>query len=95
MGLLAAFIAEVALITYRGFATTATQPLPFPPPADYTGAVLIYGGLGLLAKTKAEPVATALGWGFVIATFLNLWTPKNPAKLKATAQKQTQKKVKA
>lgn len=82
MGLLGAFIAEVALITYRGFSTT-TGPLGhLPLPANYTGAALIYGALGLMAKTKAEPVATALGWGFVVATLLNLWTPKHPASLK-------------
>ncbi len=96
MGLLGAFIAEVALITYRGFADV-TGPLGhLPLPANYTGAVLVYGTLGLAAKTKAAPVATALGWGFVVATLLNLWTPKEPGQLKKSTTKATsKKKVKA
>lgn len=77
MGFLAAFIAEVGLVTYRGFA----RPGPLghlPLPATFTAVALVYGLLGLLVKTQAEPVATALGWGFVVATFFNVWNPTAP-----------------
>ena len=76
--LLAAFVVEIGLITYRGF-TCAGNHLP--PPADYTGAVLVYGALGLASKTQAANVAGLIGWGFVVATALNLWTPQHPTKL--------------
>ena len=111
MGLLSAFIAELAIITYRsfreltttksgveiGFLTVVwpgrlTGPPPLgrlPLPADYTGAALVYGLLGLMGKTQAEPVATALGWGFVLATLLNLWTPQHPGSLAKTAPAKT------
>ncbi|MDA8312833.1 MAG: hypothetical protein M0Z46_19920 [Actinomycetota bacterium] len=76
--LLAAFVVEIGLITYRGFRCAGAH---LPPPADYTGAVLIYGGLGLAAKTQAAHVAGLIGWGFVVATALNLWTPQHPTKV--------------
>ncbi len=83
---LAAFVAEIALITYRGFRTPG--PLGrMPLPANYTGAILVYGSLGLLGRPKAEPVAAAVAWGFVVATLLNLWTPKSPAHVGKPASK--------
>jgi hypothetical protein len=82
---LAAFFVEMALITYRGVQTSATGPIAhLVLPADYVGAAVIYGVLGLLGKTKAEPVAAAVAWGFVVATLLNLWTPKNPVHIGTT-----------
>ena len=86
---LAAFFTELALITYRGVKTSATGPIPhLVMPGDYVGAAVIYGALGLLGKTKAEPVAAAVAWGFVVATLLNLWTPKNPVHIgKSTSKK--------
>lgn len=82
-GLLAAFLFEVGLITYREVTQggivvkkgkQSTAPLPAPLPSLYTSAILIYGGLSLLPKSLA-PVPALLGWGFVVATFLNLYTP--------------------
>ena len=85
---LAAFFVEVALITYRGVKTSATGPIPHMViPSDYAGAAIIYGLLGLMGKTRAEPVAAALAWGFVVATLLNLWTPKNPVHIGTTSKK--------
>lgn len=88
MGVLAAFIVEVALISYRGFrggylthGQHPTSPLALPIPADYTGAILIYGGLGLMTKTAASGVAGLIAWGFVVATLLKLWTPKAPTRV--------------
>jgi hypothetical protein len=78
-GLLGAFLFEVGLITYRsvtqgGVVVGKTAPLPAPLPSLYTSAILIYGGLGLLPKSLA-PLPALVGWGFVVATFLNLYNP--------------------
>jgi len=82
-GLFGAFLFEVGLITYRTVtqggvvtrkAQQSTAPLPAPLPSVYTSAILIYGGLGLLPKSLA-PLPALLGWGLVVATFLNVYNP--------------------
>jgi hypothetical protein len=77
--LLAAFLAEVGLVTYRsvrsgGVVTPTTAPISAPLPSLYTSAVLVYGTLSL-APSSLVPVASLVGWGFVVATFLNLFSP--------------------
>jgi len=81
--LLAAFFVEVGLVTYRavtqgGVVTRkgkqSTAPLPAPLPSLYTSAIVIYGGLALVPSSLA-PVPALVGWGLVVATFLNLYTP--------------------
>ena len=90
-----AFIFEVGLITYRAVTqgqvvsrkgSKSTAPLPAPLPSTYTSAILVYGTLGLLPKSLA-PVPALVGWGFVVATFLNVYTPgsANAAKSGNTA----------
>ncbi|HEV3370877.1 MAG TPA: hypothetical protein VG074_15025 [Acidimicrobiales bacterium] len=78
-GLLGAFFVEVALVTFRsvsqgGLKVPATAPIPAPLPSLYTSVILVYGGLSLAPRSVA-PLATLIGWGFVVATFLNLYTP--------------------
>jgi hypothetical protein len=78
-GLLSAFFVEVALITYRtvtggGTKQQVTAPLPYPLPSAYTSAIIVYGALGLLPRSFA-PLPAMIGWGFVLATFLNLYNP--------------------
>ena len=74
-GLLTAWLAQVAIITYRGVKTTPrTTPLPMPLPSSYVSSFIIYGGLSLLPGSLA-PLPALVGWGFVVATFLNLYTP--------------------
>ena len=78
-GLFSAFLFEVGLITYRSVTQGGTKvptaaPLHAPLPSSYTSAIIVYGGLSLLPKSLA-PVPTLLGWGFVVATFLNIYTP--------------------
>lgn len=78
-GLFAAFMIEVGLITYRsvtqgGTKTPTAAPLKAPLPSMYTSAIFVYGGLALLPKSIA-PIPALLGWGFVVATFLNVYTP--------------------
>lgn len=81
--LLAAFFVEVALVTYRDVsqggikvkkAKQSTAPLPAPLPSLYTSAIVLYGGLALLPNSLA-PLPALVGWGVVVATFLNLYTP--------------------
>jgi hypothetical protein len=78
-GLLAAFFVEVALVTYRsvsqgGVKVPATAPIPAPLPSLYTSAIVLYGGLSLLPSALA-PLPAMIGWGVVVATWLNLYTP--------------------
>lgn len=86
MGILAAFMVESVLVTIRAW----KHPGPLghlPLPATYTSVALVYGLLGLAGKTKAEPVATAVAWGFVVATFFSVWTPKKPLAVGPPAKK--------
>jgi hypothetical protein len=82
-GLFGAFLFETALITYRavtqGQVVTkkgqqSTAPLPAPLPSLYMSAILIYGVLGLAPQSVA-PLPALIGWGFVVATFLDIYTP--------------------
>jgi hypothetical protein len=78
-GLFAAFMVEVGLITYRSVTQGGTKvptaaPLKAPLPSNYVSAVFVYGALALLPKSLT-PIPSLLGWGFVVATFLNVYTP--------------------
>ncbi len=69
----------MGIITYRsatqgGAKVGKTAPLPAPIPSAYMSAILVYGALGLLPSSLA-PVPALVGWGFVVATFLNLYNP--------------------
>ena len=82
-GLLAAALAESAVISYRDLKTVKMPP----PPSDFVAVAVIYGGLALLPDS-ASTVAGMFGWGLVVATLLNLWSPANPLGRKAAAPKQ-------
>lgn len=76
-----AAIAETVLVTYRQIgqgklagAVPARQPHVAPLPSTYTAIVIVYGVLHLIPGNGAK-VASAIGWGLVVATFLNLWNP--------------------
>jgi hypothetical protein len=76
-GLLSAWIAEMVLIAYRGAknGTTATNPIPhLSLPSEYASTFIIFGGLAFIPG-EGQKVATAFGWGIVIATLMNLWNP--------------------
>lgn len=84
--IVAAAIAETIVITYRDIKNGSNKdnPIPhLPIPSQYTSVVLIYGALAF-APEVASNVAGMIGWGFVVATVLNLWTPGGSVKL-ATA----------
>jgi hypothetical protein len=74
-GLLSAWIAEVALITYRDLKKGATNTVGgLPLPADYLATFAIFGVLGLIGES-GKTFAATVGWGYVVATFLNLFDP--------------------
>jgi hypothetical protein len=75
--LLAPALAETVIITYRGVknGSNANNPIPhFPIPSQLVSVLIIYGGLSLFPQS-AERLAAAVGWGFVVATLLNLYEP--------------------
>jgi len=75
-GLLAAALVEAGLVTYRDL---SAQKVP-PPPSDYVAIAIIFGGLSLFPPSASQ-FTSLVGWGFVVATFLNLWSPATPTKL--------------
>jgi len=90
-GVLSAFMAEIILITYRGAkAGKLTKDLPvghLPVPADYVGAMIIFGLLSALPGDLKRP-AGVMGWGLVVATALNVLSASigGPKTTTATAQ---------
>lgn len=76
-GLIAPAVVELGLVTYRAVksGSATTNPVPYLPlPSQYGSVAVVYGLLGVLPE-RAERVAAMVGWGFVVATLLNLWTP--------------------
>ena len=75
-GMLAAALVESALVSWRDL---HTEKIP-PPPSDYVAIAVIYGGLSLFPES-ASTFTSLVGWGLVLATFLNFWSPTAPTKL--------------
>lgn len=63
MGLAAAWLFEVGIITVRDFATVKRPPLP----SELLATFVVFG---LLSVVPAPKATTAAGWGIVIATLL-------------------------
>lgn len=75
--LLTSWLAEIVVISYRATrpgANQGTSEVPFPLPSQYASTFIIYGALGLLPDS-AGALPAVVGWGFVVATLLNLWQP--------------------
>lgn len=83
-GLLAAALVEVGLVTYRDL---SAQKI-IPPPSDYVAVAVIFGGLGLFPESGSQ-FASLVGWGLVVATALNFWSPATPTKLAVSGGTQT------
>ena len=83
-GLFAAALVESAIVTWRDISQTKVPP----PPSDFVAVAIIYGGLSLL-PASGEKFAILVGWGFVVATFLNFWNPTTPTKLAVPGGKAT------
>lgn len=75
-GLFAAALVESAIVTWRDISETKVPP----PPSDYVAVAIIYGGLSLFPDSAGN-FPSLVGWGFVAATFLKLWSPSTPTKL--------------
>lgn len=72
---LAALVVELALITYRGVSKGTNKNTPIPPvpvPAEYAGAVIVFGVLAVLPG-RAQIPASVFAWGLVVATALNFY----------------------
>ena len=75
-GLLTAALAESVLVSWRDLHQERIPPLP----SDYVAVAILYGGLALFPES-ASTFTSLVGWGFVLATFLNLWNPASPLTL--------------
>lgn len=74
-GVTTAWIVQLGIITYRDMKKGATNNIAgLPLPADYLASFAIFGVLGLIPGDAAK-VAGVAAWGFVVATFLNLFDP--------------------
>lgn len=76
MGVLAAWLVEIGLITWRDLKSPNNKTHTingFPLPADYLATFVVYGTLGLVPKDNvgASRAATLAAWAFVIATYMN------------------------
>ena len=81
-------VAETGIIVYRSVkqGRAATNPVPYLPlPVELADVAVFFGALSLL-EGPAEPLATVIGWGIVVATLLNLWTPGGKVIGQQTAQ---------
>ena len=88
MSVIVPAVAETAIVVYRSVkqGRAATNPVPFlPMPVELADVVVFFGVLSL-AEGSLEPLATAVGWGIVVATLLNLWTPGGTVIGQQTAQ---------
>lgn len=77
MSVLAPAMAEVALITWRDVksGTNSVNPIPHVPmPSQLVPVAIVYGALAILPES-AGTLASIIGWGFVVATLLNLFNP--------------------
>lgn len=66
-GLLLAALVEAGIITWRDLSKQKVLPLP----SDYVAVAIVYGGLAMLPES-ASGFAATVGWGLVLATWLNL-----------------------
>lgn len=81
-------IVETALVTIRGvFAkSAASNPVPhLPLPSEYLDVAVVYGILALVPE-RFSRVASMVGWGYVVATGLNMAGAFNRLSAKAAAQ---------
>jgi hypothetical protein len=75
--LLYPIIAETVLITYRDIKNKSNvdNPIPhLPIPSQYVSVVVVYGALSILPPSF-DRLSALMGWGLVIATALNVFTP--------------------
>ena len=87
--ILLAWIVDIGVITVK--TPDKIEPLGLPAPSVYLASVILYGLLGLGAKSSSDaaPFAALLAWGFTVAALLN--SPLAPEALgaKLTSTKAT------
>lgn len=76
-GVATAWLAELIVLAYRGgHQLGKTRPIAhLALPAEYASSFVIYGALSLVPEGPGARVAGLVGWGIVVATVLNLWSP--------------------
>lgn len=62
------WMTEIGLITWRSVKNGSRPPLP----SEVAATFIVFGAISVLGNSQPK-VASALGWGFVLATFLNFW----------------------
>lgn len=75
-------IAETGLIIARDVMNGNSKNLPIPylpVPAQLMAVIVVYGTLAVLPD-RFDTIAALLGWGFVTATALNLYSPRSKVK---------------
>lgn len=88
------WVTEIAFISYRD--VTQNKPARPPLPSEFLATFVVFGGLTLVAQANTR-VASLMGWGFVIATALNVFNPQaqnrktllNPAGVTNTGKTET------
>jgi len=74
--LLAPALAETALIIYRDVRNGKADSYPIkylPLPSQLVSVTVVFGGLSLLPD-RASRLATIAGWGFVVATAIQMYS---------------------
>jgi hypothetical protein len=75
MGVLAAWLVEIGIITWRDLTNKADANHTingFPLPADYLATFVVFGTLGLVPRdSPASKAATLAAWAYVLATYMN------------------------
>lgn len=83
-GVVLPWLAEIGIISWRTVKQDGRPPLP----SEIVATFIVFGSISLLANSQPQ-LASALGWGFVIATAVNVWDTTS-GKPKAGTDNKTQ-----
>jgi hypothetical protein len=75
-GVMAPWLTEIVVIGFRdwtGKGAAGTRHLPWP--SELLATFVLYGILSLAPEGQWSTAAAAVGWGFVAATLLNMYSP--------------------
>lgn len=82
---IAPWLVEIVLLSWRDLlgnspSTPGEKRLPWPSELLYT--FVLFGVLSVLPG-EGKKVGAAIGWGIVVATLLQVWSPANPTQVNA------------